>query len=387
MARAGLPVTVLERHTDFAREFRGEGLSPGGQAMFREAGLWDEFDALPHTTFAAMELFFKGRRLLGLDFEWSADATPRFVSQPALLEMLRREAGRFAGFRFIGGARAIAPLLDGGRVVGVTARMAGGHQELGADYVVAADGRHSALRQAVGLDRPKAPQFFDVVWCKLPMPAFDLDRPATMRGAFGNGHFGIFVPSYDGRLQVGWVIAKGTYKDFRRRGIDAWLEEIAGQVWPEMAAHLRATAGQVAQPFLLDVVSDLYWPWAVPGLTLIGDAAHPMSPVGAQGINIALRDAVVAANHIVPALQAGGGDALDHAAQAFAQERLVEVRTIQNMQARAPRFLLSRSKWVDAAAWGIRALDATGLLRNAAKFAATRRHPMVHGVGEVRLTI
>lgn len=388
LASRGVPVTLLERHSDFSREFRGEGLSPSGQLMFREAGLWEEFDGLPHTLFEKAELYFKGRRFAALQLGGVLDFVPRWVSQPAMLEMLIEKASAFANFTFRRGVRVTGPVVRDGRVIGVEFYGPNGDERLEAAYTFACDGRFSILRKAARLDRPSDPEFFDVVWCKIPMPEFYGDGPSGPRGYLGNGHLGLFIPSYDDLLQVGWVIRKGAYKDFRAKGIEGWLNEMANHVSDDMARHLRAHAGDTIHPFLLDVVCDCYDRWSVPGMVLLGDAAHPMSPVGAQGINIALRDAVIAANHFVPPLLAEADPVrLDEAAGAFRDERLHEVATIQAAQRRAPKLIFSKSRWVDAAIWVARGLFALGIVQWLAARSDLRRHPFVYGVSDVELKV
>lgn len=388
LASRGVPTTLVERQSDFARAFRGEGLSPGGQKMFREAGLWEAFEALPHVVFESAELFYKGRRFASLQIGRQAESSPRWVSQPAMLEMLVEQASGFPDFTFRRGVRVTGPVMRDGRVVGVELAGPDGHERLEGSYIFACDGRFSAMRKAAGLDQPRDPEYFDVVWCKLPLPAFYDARPPGPSGYVGNGHLGIFIPSYDGLLQIGWIIPKGSYKDFRDKGVRHWLEQMAGHVSADMADHLRRHADDATHPFLLDVVCDCYDAWSVPGMTLIGDAAHPMSPVGAQGINIALRDSVVAANHFVPLLLAGDGrDRLDAAAMAFRAERIREVAPIQAMQRRGPRILFRRPLWLAAIVRLVRALLRLGILRWLATRSEFGPSAFVHGVTEVRLDV
>jgi 2-polyprenyl-6-methoxyphenol hydroxylase-like FAD-dependent oxidoreductase len=384
----GVPVTLIERQSDFAREFRGEGLSPSGQQMFREAGLWDDFEALPHTKFEAAELFFKRRRFAAVQLGQVKDLSPRWVSQPAMLEMLVEKASAYPNFTFRRGVRVTGPVMRDGRVVGVELSCPEGHERLIAAYVFACDGRFSVLRKAAGLDRPRSPEFFDIVWCKLPLPGFYKARRPGVRGYIGNGHLGLFIPSYDGLLQIGWVIRKGAYKDFRAKGIEHWLEQMARHVSADMAEHLREHAGDTIHPFLLDVVCDCYDGWSVPGLTLAGDAAHPMSPVGAQGINIALRDSVVAANHFVPLLLAGASPAeLDGAAAAFRAERIREIEPIQAMQRRGPKILLSEGPLPGVIVWAVRWLLRLGVLGWLAARFDLGPKVFLYGVTEVELTV
>src|SRR5207244_7516635 len=160
----------------------------------------------------------------------------------------------------------------------------------------------------------------------------------------GARHFALAFPSYDGRLQLGWIIAKGSFGDLRRRGVDAWLAEMEAHVSADLAEHLAATRDAITSPFLLDVVCDRVERWIVPGALLLGDAAHAMSPVGAQGINLALRDAIVAANHLIPVLERGGeASAIDAAGARVEAERLPEVAQIQRLQQGPPRIFFGPS--------------------------------------------
>ena len=388
LASRGLPVTLIERHSDFSREFRGEGVLPGGARMFAEAGLQEAFDAVPHTIFQRAELHYKSKRFAELDFDWADGQSPRFVSQPGMLEMLVAQAQRFANFHFLRGYRVTAPMMRGERVAGVRLSGSDGEYELPARYVFACDGRFSALRKAVGLDQERNPESYDIVWCKVPMPGFDDGQPATARGFIGNGHLGLFIPAYDGLLQIGWVIPKGSFRNFRDMGIDGWMDEMARHVTPQMAEHLRGCRGRAVHPFLLDVVCDCYGAWSVPGLTLVGDAAHPMSPVGAQGINIALRDVIVAANHFVPLLLDGAEDAaLEAAAMVFEAERRKEVEPIQAFQRRAPRIVLGEGLHLDILFALIGLCGRVGLTRILGKLGARERRMLFHGVTDVRLDV
>jgi 2-polyprenyl-6-methoxyphenol hydroxylase-like FAD-dependent oxidoreductase len=291
----------------------------------------------------ALEVYQGGRRLVRVDAEAIGVLGPRVVSQPALLEMLVREAGRHPSFRLERGTTARDLVWADGRVVGARVADASGEREARADLVVGTDGRASLLRTRAGLVERREPQAYDIVWCKVPMPPF-IDR--TARAYLGRGHAALAFPSADERLQLGWLIDKGAFGELRERGIEGWIEEMRAHVSADLAAHLRAHGTEISHPFLLDVVCGRVDAWSRPGLLLLGDAAHPMSPVGAQGINIALRDALVAANHLVPALEAGAAPAdLDAAARRIEAERLPEVVTIQRFQQAPPPVLFGRTWW------------------------------------------
>jgi len=345
LARRGVAVVLAERQTDFAREFRGEGLLPGGVDALQQMGLGAALDALPQSRVERIEIYQQKRQVLAVEISelTGISAGPRFVSQPALLELLVAEASRHPGFRFERGFTVRDLLREGPRVAGVRGDTPAGAREIVADFVIGTDGRASLVRRRAGLDQQRAPQSFDIVWFKLPLPDF-LSSGRVARAYLGRGHFCLLFPAPDGLLQIGWVIEKGGFGELRERGIDGWLSQLVQHVSPDLARHLERHREGLEHPFVLDVVCDHLEQWTAPGVLLLGDAAHPMSPAGAQGINIALRDALVAANHLGPCLLAGGGAAaLDAAARRVAEERLPEVRTIQRLQQLPPRFLFQRT--------------------------------------------
>jgi 2-polyprenyl-6-methoxyphenol hydroxylase-like FAD-dependent oxidoreductase len=386
LARRGVEVALLERHADFAREFRGEVLLPGGLDALEQMGALDGLEAVEHVTLAAFELYVHRRRRLRVAFEPATFGrlAPRWVSQPQLLEMLVARASAFPGFRLERGATARALVEEGGRVVGVRALAEGGERELRGDLVVGADGRSSMVRRRAGLPERSDPTPMDVVWCKLPRPA-DAPPGEALRAYVGGGHLLLAAPIYGDKLQLAWIIRKGSFGELRERGMEACLEEMARHVSPDLALHLRRHRRDAVEPFLLSTVSDRALAWTRPGLLVIGDAAHTMSPVGAQGLNVALRDAIVAANHLVPALLSGAGPgALDAAARAVEAERVPEIAELQRLQALPPRVLFSDAWWARLALSVLPAL--------ARPFAARRRAPpflrrFAFGVTQVRLAV
>jgi 2-polyprenyl-6-methoxyphenol hydroxylase-like FAD-dependent oxidoreductase len=344
LARRGLEVCLLERARDFAREFRGEVLMPSGLEALDQTGLWPEVDAVPHVVLRAIELYLNGVLRIRQELPEAAFGRfrPRWMSQPALLEMLVAQAARYPGFRLDRGTTVRGLLEERGRVCGVRARSAEGEFELRADLVVGADGRSSTVRRRAGLAERADRVPMDVVWCKLPRPEF-LAGDAPLRGYFGDGHLLIAAPIYGEEIQIAWIIAKGAYGDLRGRGLPEWLDEMARHVSPDLASHLRRHRGDATLPFLLSTVSDRALRWSRPGLLVIGDAAHAMSPVGAQGINVAIRDALEAANQLVPALLAGADPAeIDAACLRVEALRSPEVREIQRFQSLPPRILLRK---------------------------------------------
>jgi 2-polyprenyl-6-methoxyphenol hydroxylase-like FAD-dependent oxidoreductase len=338
LSRRGVEVTVLEAHQDFARAFRGEGVQRSGIDAFRQMGLGEQFDRLPHTAIQFIEMYSRGRRVVRADADGFGRGGVRVVSQPALLQMLADEAGKYPRFRLERGVAMRDFLREDGRIVGVRASGPGGPREYRADLVIGADGRNAATRKHSGLPELSVPQGYDIVWLKVPYADRYPDRETGMV-EMGTSRVALAFPTADGQLQVGFVIPKGGFRDLRARGAEAWAEELIGRLPPYLADHLRAHREIVVGATLLNVVCGRLTEWTVPGLLLIGDAAHPMSPVGGQGVNIALRDALIAANHLVPVLTEGRDpSAIDEAARRVQDERwpeIVAVQTMQEHQARA----------------------------------------------------
>ena len=340
LARRGVAVTLLERQTDFSREFRGEILMPSGIAALREAGLRQPLDALPNLSFRTVELFRGERRVVAIPID-GFDPPPRVAPQPAMLEMIVTDASKFPGFKLERGVTVRDLIFEKDRVVGVHADTLEGPRDFRGDFVIACDGRASAIRKRAALPEDRIMQGFDVVWGHVAGHFLD---GRTARAYIGSGHLLIIYPSPEGHMQIGWVIDKGTFGDIKKLGADGWINELAPHVSPDLRNFLVANKSGLAHPFLLDVICDRLREWTAPGLLLIGDAAHPMSPVGGQGINVALRDAVVAANHLGRALMLHSDEAtLDFAARNIQAERWPEIVKIQDMQQLGPRFLLSNS--------------------------------------------
>ncbi len=339
----GIPTTLIERQRDFEREFRGEVMMPSGLAVLDALGVELTKEGIPHARPEAFEIRIEGRPVarFGAEEGLFAGRLPLFVSQPALLEHLVSRATRHPGFRMLRGVAVRDLIRENGRISGVRVEGEGGSEQLPASLVVGADGRASIVRRRGGFEARDLGAPMDIVWTKLPWPPAWSER--AVHGYVGGGHLLIALPAPDGLLQLGWVILKGTFGELRSRGVEDWVRELANHVGDELAPHLRASAERLTRPFLLDAVTDRVLGWARPGALLIGDAAHTMSPVGGQGINVALRDAVVAANHLVPAFRDGAGiEALDTAAARVEPERGPEIDRIQSLAAQPPRLVLAR---------------------------------------------
>ncbi len=384
LSRRGIEVTLVERRRDFSREFRGEVLMPTGVAALKQMGLAKQLAGLPSHTQEQVSVYLNRRRVFGETLNATSSDTLQFlaVSQTALLEMLVEEAEQSDSFKLIRGGSVNELSREDGRVTGVRIRTDEGEQNLKADLVIGADGRNSVVRRQAGIAVEHVSPPMDIVWCKLPCPT----DWHGVRAYAGSGHLLIAYHTWDDTLQLGWVILKGTFGDLRSRGIEQWVEEMAGQVSSDFAEHLRKHSESVQKPFLLDVVSDCVSCWSAPSVLLIGDAAHTMSPVGGQGINIALRDAIVSANHLVPILSQATVDAdvLGAALTTIEAERMPEVRHIQTLQAQPPKVMLSRAWWGEPVRRIIGGLLSRAAVRGRA---GGRISVFFYGVTEVNLDV
>ena len=293
-------------------------------------------------------------------------------------------AGAYSGFRVELGARVYDLVRESARVVDVQLQNEGHKRELQANLVVGADGRTSVIRRRCGLEASVHGLEMDIVWCKVPLPDF-LGGDVPVRVYVGRAHLLIAYPSQDGLLQVAWVITKGTYGELRRRGIEEWVEDMANHVTSDLSAHLRAHSRELTHPFLLSAVSDRVTRWWVRGALVIGDAAHTMSPVGGQGINIALRDTLVSANHLVPVLrETAVPERVDAAMYAVEAKRTLELVHIQHLQALPPKILMGHTWWSAALRVAIPRLLRFGFARRPA---ARVLCSILFGLGEVQLRV
>ncbi len=300
LARAGVDVVVLEKHADFFRDFRGDTIHPSTLQLMYELGFLDEFLALPHQKAATLAMQFGDTTATMADFARLKLRCPyiAFMPQWDFLSFLVKQAARYPTFSLKMNAEVTGIIEDGGRVAGVTATTPHGPLEVRADLVLAADGRGSLVREKAGLAIQDFGAPMDVLWFSLPRMPSDPDE--TM-GRFAAGRIMVAIDRGD-YWQFGYVIPKGTLDDIRREGLAAFHVRIA-ELAPYVAGRVDALDDWEKIKLLAVQVNRLAR-WHRPGLLCIGDAAHAMSPVGGVGINLAVQDAVAAANLLATPLAA-----------------------------------------------------------------------------------
>ncbi len=301
LARQGIPVVLLEEHMDFDRDFRGDTLHPSTMQVIDEIGLADRLLQLQHTKVHSMSVQTDNGIFQMADFGHLKTRFPyiAMIPQVHFLEFVTDEAKRYPNFKLVMGARVEKLIEEDGYIHGVHYRGQDGWHEVRAVLTVAADGRFSRVRRLAGFEPVSVSQAMDVLWFRLPRKEGDA---AESGGRLGKGHILVLLNRAD-HWQVGYVIPKGGYQKLRAAGLDALRQELTSLV-PDWAERFDSLQGW-KQISVLAVESSRIKRWYRPGLLLIGDAAHVMSPVGGVGINYAIQDAVVAANVLSGSLKAG----------------------------------------------------------------------------------
>ncbi len=360
-ARAGVKTLVLEKHGDFLRDFRGDTVHPSTLRIFHELGLLDRLLQRPHDKVPGIGVWVGGRHyevadLRGFDRRWNFVA---MMPQWEFLDFVAEAAREYPDFRLIMNAEAVGLEREEGRVSGVRYREAGEERTVAARLVLAADGRRSVLRAEAGLAVEDLGAPMDVFWFRVPK-ARTPGNDTT--GVFGPGRIIALIDRGD-YWQCAYVFAKGQAEAVRAAGIAAFCEEVA-RLAPMLAGEIGGI-GSWDDVKLLAVSLDRLETWHRPGLLVIGDAAHAMSPVGGVGINVAIQDAVAAAN-ILAGPMARGEDP-DPLLAAVQRRRLPAVRMTQGAQRAVQRRiiapLLARSGGAVKAPHALRLFDRIPPLR------------------------
>ena len=334
LARAGVRVTVLEKHRDFLRDFRGDTVHASTIRLLDELGLGAEFRKLPQSRLDNVAIPVPGSGLVTFG-DFAALKPPynyvAMMPQWDFLNFLATEAAREPTFTLLMEHEATGLTFDGGRVTGVRCRPYRGdplaEEVLPAGLVVATDGRHSVLRQAAGLRSRAFPVPFDTWWFTLPRHASEQGEVAGVVPSLGerDAMIALFRTDY---YQMGYLAAKGDGTRIRDEGVERFRARIAA-LRPDLADRLDAIRS-LEDLHWLDVRLDRLRRWYVDGLLCIGDAAHAMSPVGGVGINLAIQDAVAAADRLAPALLRGTVQLRDLAA--VERRRRIPTIVLQTVQ-------------------------------------------------------
>ncbi len=360
LARAGIRTIVLEKHKDFLRDFRGDTVHPATLELFHQLGWLDELLQLKHSRIDQASVRMAGRDMRIADFRHLPVAAPYIVMMPQwdLLNFLAEKGRAYPSFELRMESEAIGADFDEkGRVCGV--ELADG-THLDAHLVIAADGRRSILRQSAKLPLQNFPVPMDVLW-------FRLDRleSEVSEGSFGRLEAGQFLIMIErvGYYQCAYAIAKGTDDAFRERGLAAFRADLE-RLLPDFSASIERLDNW-DQVKLLDVTLDRLTCWHRPGLLAIGDAAHAMSPVGGVGINLAVQDAVAAANILYRPLREGAD--IDPILPQVQRRRYSAIARMQAVQQQAHKRViapvLARNKPIERPFLPVRILDRVPILR------------------------
>lgn len=328
LARAGVEVALLESHADFDRDFRGDTIHPATLELLAALGLSERLHELPHGKLRTMRILTPTGSVTLADLSRLRTPFPYVMTLPQvkLLELLVAEAGKSPNFQLRMQANVQRLVEADGEVRGVRYRDAdNAWHEVRAELTVAADGRFSKVRHLAGIEPKGTAPPMDVVWFRLPKRATDEAHGAEI--CVSGGHFVVLLDRGD-EWQIGYVILKGTFAAVRSAGLAELRKGLASTVpWLADRVEVLQDWKQVA---VLNVESSRVDCWHKPGLLLIGDAAHAMSPVGGVGINVAIQDAVAAANLLTVPLRRGRPS--DDELAAVQRTREPAVKAIQRVQ-------------------------------------------------------
>ncbi len=364
LARRGVPVTLLEMHKDFDREFRGDTIHPSVLEVLDQIGLAAPLHEIPHTTISGTTIQFANGPFRPFALERLKTKFPYIlmIPQSRFLEFITSKAAKYPQFRLVMHAQVQRLVEEDGIVRGVRYTTDDGWHEVRAPLTIGADGRFSQVRRLAGIEPIKSAPPMDVLWFRLPRLPEDPQVPGGALGGIGRGRIFI-VLGRTGYWQSGLVFPKGHYQELRGQGIEAVRKSIV-EIEPRFAKNAEHLTDW-QQVSLLSVEANLCPRWYQKGLLLIGDAAHVMSPVGGVGINYAIQDAIIAANVLAKPLKSGRlGES--HLAE-VQRKRELPTRVIQGMQSFIQKRLVASALATQQAPnvpLGLRLLFRTPFLRD-----------------------
>ncbi|MGE2729187.1 FAD-dependent oxidoreductase [Mycolicibacterium vaccae] len=335
LARAGVAVTVLEKHADFLRDFRGDTVHPTTLRLLDELGLWPRFADIAHSRLRQAAFDVAGRSVTLVDFTRLRQPHPYIAMVPQwdLLNLLAEAGTAEPTFTLQMNSEVTGLLRDGQRIAGVRYQTPDGSAELRADLTVGCDGRWSVVRRDTGLPMREWPTGFDVWWFRLPRPPDDASYTLFPRVAPGRAM--IVIPRV-GYFQVALLIPKGADTRLRARGLAAFHADVL-ELMPE-AADTVTTITTLDDVKFLDVRMNRLRRWHTDGLLCIGDAAHAMTPAGGVGINVAVQDGVAAARLLANPLR--NGTVTDRDLAGVRRRRVVPTAVTQALQRQIDNRLL-----------------------------------------------
>ncbi len=365
LARQHVPVTLLEQHKDFDRDFRGDTIHPAIMEILDQIGLAEPLHQLRHAKIYGPTLRAANTSFNPVDLRRLKTRFPYIflVPQAKFLEFLASEASKYPDFHLVMGANVEHLVEENGAARGVRYLSSDGLHEVRAPLTVGADGRFSRVRHLAGFEPIKTSAPMDILWFRLPHIPGDLpEAQGRVLGGFGAGRMLAVFDRFD-YWQIGYVFPKGHYQDLRAAGLESLRKSIV-EIEPRLAEHVKDLTDW-HQFSLLSVESSRCPRWYKPGLLLIGDAAHVMSPVGGVGINYAVQDAAEAANILAAPLRAGRLTVVDLAK--VQKEREWPTRVIQAMQSAVQNRILAtalRSQTAPSIPWFVRAFFRVPILRD-----------------------